>query len=132
MNSAGNADSKKRADESQWDRIATSLQFQHLLLEKKLFIVPAFSFFLVYYLLLPVLLGYAPRLMSIRVFGTVTLAYLYALSQFLVGWTIAWLYMRASLRFDRLVQDLLKNEVIESDRIKKKGLAPEDNLAGRK
>jgi uncharacterized membrane protein (DUF485 family) len=45
--------------------------------------------------------------MSNRVFGTVTLAYLFALSQFVVGWVIAGLYLKASGKFDRLIRDLL-------------------------
>jgi uncharacterized membrane protein (DUF485 family) len=77
------------------------------LARKKAFILPAFLSFLVYYLLLPILVGWAPRLMSNRVFGTVTLAYLFALSQFVVGWVIAGLYLKASGKFDRLIRDLL-------------------------
>jgi uncharacterized membrane protein (DUF485 family) len=78
-----------------------------LLARKKAFILPAFLFFLLYYLLLPILVGWAPTLMSHRVFGAVTLAYLFALSQFVVGWAIAGLYLRASTKFDRLIEDLL-------------------------
>jgi uncharacterized membrane protein (DUF485 family) len=51
--------STHRPKEADWNRIATSPRFQHLLAIKKIFIVPAFLFFVVYYLLLPVLVGYA-------------------------------------------------------------------------
>jgi len=91
----------------EWDRIATSRQFRDLLAVKRRFIVPAFVFFLLYYFVLPVLLGYAPKLMGARVFSTVTVGYLFALSQFLVGWLIAGLYLRASAKFDRLTRDIL-------------------------
>jgi uncharacterized membrane protein (DUF485 family) len=80
---------------------------------KKAFIRPAFLFFLVYYLLLPILVGCAPTLMSSRVFGSVTLAYLFALSQFLVGWVIAGLYLRASAKFDKVVEDLMRANTSE-------------------
>jgi uncharacterized membrane protein (DUF485 family) len=96
--------------EAGWSRIAASNRFQHLLAVKKAFIVPAFAFFLAYYLLLPILVGYAPKLMSKQIFGTVTLAYLYALSQFVVGGIIALLYLKASARFDELIQDVIANE----------------------
>jgi uncharacterized membrane protein (DUF485 family) len=99
--------SRNLPDPAQWDRIATSARFQDLMARKKAFIRPAFLFFLVYYLLLPILVGCAPTLMSSRVFGSVTLAYLFALSQFLVGWVIAGLYLRASAKFDKVVEDLL-------------------------
>jgi uncharacterized membrane protein (DUF485 family) len=105
--------STNRLDESEWNRIAASRQFRDFLAVKKVFIIPAFFFFLAYYLLLPILVGYAPRLMSTRIFGAVTLAYLFALSQFIVGWAIAFLYLKASSRFDKLVKDVL-NEVTVS------------------
>ena len=102
-----------RGDTSQrpaeWDRIANSQKFTDLLAVKKLFIVPAFIFFLVYYFLLWVLVGYAPKLMATRVVGTINLAYLFALSQFVVGGGIAWLYLRAAAKFDSLTKDILED-----------------------
>ena len=95
-------------DQPEWDRIAASAPFRDLLAIKKVFIVPAFVFFIVYYLCLPVLVGYAPGLMSTRVVGAVTLAYLFALSQFLVGWLIAFLYLRAAAKFDALAKDIVE------------------------
>ena len=90
-----------------WDRIAASEQFHDLVQIKKTFIVPAFVFFLVYYFALAVLVGYAPKLASTRVIGTVTVAYLFALSQFAVGWIIAGLYLLASAKFDAVTKDIL-------------------------
>jgi uncharacterized membrane protein (DUF485 family) len=107
MNPPTQRSSRNLPDRAEWDRIATSAQFQDLLARKKAFILPALLFFLVYYLLLPILVGCAPILMSNRVLGTVTLAYLFALSQFAVGWAIAGLYLRASTKFDKLIEDLL-------------------------
>ncbi len=111
MSSPTDASSKRHPDEADWNRIAHSRRFQHLLAVKKRFIVPAFLFFLGYYLLLPILIGYAPRLMSTKIFGAVTAAYVFALSQFVVGWTIAWLYLRAASRFDTLVKEVLDDAV---------------------
>jgi uncharacterized membrane protein (DUF485 family) len=53
--------------------------------------------------------------MSTRVFGTVTVAYLFALSQFVVGWAIAWMYLKASNRFDKLVDDVLEHDSPEQE-----------------
>ena len=96
-------------DESQsvWDRIASSKEFQDLMATKKMFIVPAFIFFVVYYFALPVLVGYAPQFMATKV-GHVNLAYLFALSQFFVAWLIAGLYVKAANDFDRLSKDILE------------------------
>jgi uncharacterized membrane protein (DUF485 family) len=93
---------------SMWDRIAASKEFRDLMAAKRMFIVPAFVFFVVYYFALPVLVGYAPELMSRKVIGQVNLAYLFALSQFFVAWLIAWLYVKAANSFDRLSEDIVE------------------------
>lgn len=91
-----------------WDHVAASREFKHLMATKRIFIVPAFLFFLIYYFLLPVLVGYAPHFMSIKVWHNVNLAYLFALSQFFMAWTIAGLYVRAGDNFDELYKDILE------------------------
>jgi len=93
--------------QSGWDRIANSPKFQDLMATKKMFIVPAFVFFVVYYFALPVLVGYAPNFMDTEVIGNVNLAYLFALSQFFVAWIIAGLYVKAANGFDRLSNDII-------------------------
>ncbi len=92
--------------QSVWDKIAESKEFKDLMATKKVFIVPAFIFFVVYYFALPVLVGYAPNFMATKV-GLVNLAYLFALSQFFVAWGIAFLYVRAASNFDKLAKDIL-------------------------
>jgi uncharacterized membrane protein (DUF485 family) len=96
------------ATKTAWDEIAESREFKDLMATKRIFIVPAFVFFLAYYFALPAMVGYAPQFMSIKVFGQVNLAYLFALSQFLVAWLIAGLYVRAAGNFDRLASDILE------------------------
>lgn len=85
---------------SQWDRVAAMDDFKKLLKAKAKFIVPATIFFIVYYFLLPYLVGYYPQTMDKRVWGSVNIAYLFALSQFFVSWLIAWLYVRAASKWD--------------------------------
>jgi uncharacterized membrane protein (DUF485 family) len=94
--------------QSVWDRVAASREFKELTAAKKIFIIPAFIFFLVYYFLLPILVGYAPQFMSTKVWGNVNLAYLFALSQFFMAWTIAGLYVRAGDNFDEISKDLIE------------------------
>lgn len=93
---------------TQWDRIAASPQFKDLMSTKRIFIVPAFIFFVLYYFALPVLVGYAPAFMSTKVIGNVNIAYLFALSQFFVAWIIAGLYVKAANDFDRLSKDIIE------------------------
>ena len=96
-----------QATQTEWDRVAATKAFKDLMATKKVFIVPAFIFFIVYYFALPILVGYAPQFMSIKV-GKVNLAYLFALSQFFMAWTIAWLYMKAADDFDKLAKDIVE------------------------
>lgn len=91
-----------------WDGIAASKKFRDLMATKKIFIVPAVIFFVIYYFALPILVGYAPQFMSTRVLGVVNLAYLFALSQFVVAWIIAALYVKAADDFDRLSNDIIE------------------------
>ena len=95
------------ASNTEWDKIAATQQFKDLMATKKIFIVPAFVFFVVYYFALPVLVGYAPNFMATKVIGNVNIAYLFALSQFAVAWIIAGLYVKAANDFDRLSQDIV-------------------------
>jgi uncharacterized membrane protein (DUF485 family) len=100
--------------ETDWDVVARNPEFRALLTAKARFIVPATIIFVVYYFALPVLVGYAPRFMATPVIGPVNIAYLFALSQFFVAWFIAWLYVRAASRFDRMaakvIEDLPRGE----------------------
>jgi len=92
---------------SQWDRVAAMHEFRQLLKDKAAFIVPATIFFVVYYFLLPISVGYFPKFMDKRVLGPVSIAYLFALSQFFVAWAIAALYVRKAARFDEQSKQLL-------------------------
>ena len=91
-----------------WSRLAATAEFKSLLKAKARFIVPATIFFIVYYFSLPLLVGYAPQLMARKVFGVINVAYLFALSQFFMAWILAWAYVRAAARFDRMARDVVE------------------------
>ncbi|HYW74867.1 MAG TPA: DUF485 domain-containing protein [Pyrinomonadaceae bacterium] len=99
------------AEDSQpvdWSGVTRMPEFRAMLRAKLRFIIPATLIFITYYFALPVLVGYAPGLMSRKIIGTVNLAYVFAFSQFFMAWIIAALYLRAASRFDRM-----EHEVIE-------------------
>jgi uncharacterized membrane protein (DUF485 family) len=71
------------------------------------FVWPITVFFLAYYLALPILAGTAPDLMGTKLFGEFTFGYLFALSEFLMAFVVAWVYSRwAASRMDPLASDL--------------------------
>ncbi len=88
-------------DAANWDAIAADADFKKLLKAKALFVVPATIFFVVYYFTLPVLVGWFPKLMETEILGRVNLAYAFALSQFFMAWTLAFLYVAAAAGWDR-------------------------------
>lgn len=99
------------ADVVNWNQIAASEGFKQLVRTKLRFIVPATIFFIVYYFALPVLVGYAPDLMNRRVFGSINLAYLFALSQFFMAWIVALVYVRAAGRHDRMARKIIEDRL---------------------
>jgi uncharacterized membrane protein (DUF485 family) len=94
--------------ESMWDRVAAMDEFKQLLKKKAAFVIPATIFFVVYYFLLPISVGYFPQFMDRKILGPLNIAYVFALSQFFVAWGIAWMYVRAARGFDESAARILK------------------------
>ncbi len=90
-----------------WESLAKLPAFHELLAAKRRFIVPATVFFLLYYMALPVLIGYFPELMKKPFIGKVNGAYAFAFSQFLMTFILAWFYMRTAKKWDAMEHALL-------------------------
>jgi uncharacterized membrane protein (DUF485 family) len=84
------------------------------------FVWPATIFFLVYYMALNVLAGSVPDVMGKKLFGEFTFGYLFALSQFVMAFVVAWIYTSwAKRRIDPLAADL--REKLHRTEIKEAG-----------
>lgn len=92
-----------------WETLAKRPDFHALLAAKRRFIVPATIFFLLYYMALPVLIGYFPELMKRPLVGKVNGAYVFAFSQFMMTFVLAWLYMRTARKWDAMEHALLSS-----------------------
>ena len=92
-----------------WAAIERTAEFRALVRAKRAFVIPASVFFVIYYFALPILVGYWPDLMSTRVIGRINVAYLFALSQFVMAWMVMAAYVRRARVFDRMVDDLLQH-----------------------
>ena len=84
----------------EWHRLAQEPQFKALVRSRRRFVIPATIFFICYYFALPVSVGFAPQVMSRPVLGPLTLAYVFALSQFAMAWILLAIYLRRALHFD--------------------------------
>lgn len=94
--------------EPNWTEIAAMPEFQALLKAKRRFVIPSCVFFTLYYFALLILVGWHADLLSKPLLGKVNGAYLFALSQFFMTWTMAYLYMYKASQFDKAAAALLK------------------------
>src|SRR5689334_5088939 len=95
-------------DTRDWGAVERLPEFQALVRARRAFVLPACLFFVIYYFALPVLVGYFPDAMSVRVAGRINLAYLFALSQFVMAWALMALYVRRARRYDAMADALLQ------------------------
>ncbi len=91
----------------EWAAIEADPDFQALVAAKRRFVIPATIFFIVYYFALLILNGYAPQLMDTAVLGPINLALVFAMSQFLMAWIVAYLYIRRANAFDAMVAKII-------------------------
>lgn len=103
--------SEKTSDQNSvtvdWNAIAAHPDFTALVRRKMRLIIPATVFFVVYYFLLPIGVGWFPEFMQKPVWADMNLAYLFALSQFFMSWALALVYVVAAAGWDRRETALL-------------------------
>ncbi len=85
---------------SEWERLENDLDFQALSYSKMHFIVPATIFFIIYYFALPVSVGYFSGLMETKIIGSINVAYVFALSEFVMAWVLTGMYVRRARTWD--------------------------------
>ena len=86
-----------------WQRIERSDEFQELVKRRRSFVVPATIFFLAYYMAFIIVAGYAPDFMGESVYQGLTVGYCYALTQFVMVFTLGiWYLRKAEREFDPL------------------------------
>ncbi|MBJ7330476.1 MAG: DUF485 domain-containing protein [Solirubrobacteraceae bacterium] len=88
-----------------WEAAQRSPEFQELVTTRRRFVLPATIFFLTWFLVFELLCGYAPDFMGRSVYEGVTVGYVWALSQFVMVWGLAYWYLRkADDEFDPLAE----------------------------
>lgn len=92
-----------------WSAIDQDPRFQELHKRKSRFLWGLMIFSVVYYFLLPIGAAYYQDLFKIKVWGPVNVGILFALSEFIVAWTIAYIYSRkANAEFDAMSEEIAK------------------------
>jgi len=90
-----------------WAAIHADPRFADLHARKSRFLWGLMLVSVVFYFLLPIGAGYFPALFKIKVWGPLNVGLVFAFSQFVVAWGIAFIYERRATReFDRMAAEL--------------------------
>ena len=90
-----------------WNRVINDPRFELLHRKKQRFLTALMAFSVLYYFLLPIGAAYFQPLFRVRVWGVINFGLVFALSEFVVAWLVAWYYTRrAGAVFDRLAADI--------------------------
>ena len=93
-----------------WKAVVADPRFQALHRKKTAFLWGLMVFSVAYYFMLPVGAAYFQELFRIKVFGPVNVGILFALSEFIVAWGIAFIYARkANAEFDVAAAEIVKD-----------------------
>lgn len=96
--------------EMNWAAIDADPRFQALHAKKTRFLWGLMIFSVVYYFLLPIGAAYFQDLYKIKVWGPVNVGIVFALSEFIVAWTIAGVYAkRANKQFDAMAAEIIRD-----------------------
>jgi uncharacterized membrane protein (DUF485 family) len=92
-----------------WAAIDADPRFQELHARKSRFLWGLMMFAVIFYFLLPIGAGYFTDLYKTRIWGVINFGLLFALSQFIVAWAIAWHYSRRASQFDAMADELARD-----------------------
>jgi uncharacterized membrane protein (DUF485 family) len=93
-----------------WVAIEAHPRFQELHRRKSRFLWGLMAFSVVYYFLLPIGAAYWSEVFRKRIWGPVNVGLLFALSEFVVAWAVAFVYSRYATRhFDAIAADVSRS-----------------------
>lgn len=93
-----------------WKAIVADPRFQALHRKKTAFLWGLMVFSVVYYFLLPIGAAYFQDLFKVKVFGPVNVGILFAMSEFVVAWGIAFYYAhKANSEFDVEAAEIVRD-----------------------
>jgi uncharacterized membrane protein (DUF485 family) len=100
-----------------WAAIDADPKFQALHRKKTFFLWGLMIFSIIYYFLLPIGAAYYQDLFKTKVWGVVNFGLLFALSEFVVAWVIAFVYSKkANAQFDAMAKEIIDD--VDAGRIK--------------
>ena len=92
-----------------WAAIDADPRFRELHDRKSRFLWGLMAFSVIYYFLLPIGAGYFAELYKVKLWGPINVGLVFALSQFLVAWGIAYYYARRASQFDAMAEKIARD-----------------------
>lgn len=93
-----------------WKAIVADPRFQELHRKKTVFLWSLMVFSVVFYFLLPIGAAYFQELFRVKLWGPVNVGIVFALTEFVVAWAIAFIYARrANTEFDTMAADIVRD-----------------------
>jgi uncharacterized membrane protein (DUF485 family) len=99
-----------------WASIDSDPRFRELHDHKTRFLWGLMAFSVVYYFLLPIGAAYFADLYKVKVWGPINVGLLFALSQFLVAWGIAYYHARRASQFDEMAEKIARDVELKGGR----------------
>lgn len=93
-----------------FEKVQNSDQFKQFLKRKNKFILPMVVFFMIYYFLLPIFTSYT-KFLNTPAIGDISWTWLFAISQFIMVWTLSSIYVRKATSFDREAEQIISDQL---------------------
>jgi len=102
-------------NDPRWAAIHATPEFRALCARKSRFLWGLMTIAIGYYFCLPIGAAWASAWYRIEVWGAINLGLVFALSQFVVAWAIAWFYARRAQEFDSAAAAIAARAELASD-----------------
>jgi uncharacterized membrane protein (DUF485 family) len=91
-----------------WAAIDNDPRFRDLHAKKSRFLWGLMAFSVIYYFALPIGAAYFTELFKVKLWGVINFGLVFALSEFIVAWLIAYFYSRKAGEFDAMANDIIR------------------------
>lgn len=92
-----------------FEKIAGSQDFKHLLSSKKKFLIPSTIIFLSFYFLLPILTSYT-TILNTPAIGSISWTWIYSLGLFIMTWVLCMVYVKKAVKFDSMADEIIEKQ----------------------
>ena len=101
--------SPQTSGEHNYTAISESQEFKSLKSKKNKFILPISIFFLLAYIMLPILTSYT-TILNANAFGDVAWVWIYSLALFIMTWALCMIYVKKANSFDKEAEVIFEKE----------------------